>query len=343
MVFRFQRRVRLAPGVRVNFGLRGMSLSLGPRGASMTLGSRGLYSNVGVPGTGLSMRQRVAGGSPRNGARSKSESPTLPGVCTVTFGDDGKTTMLDADGVELSQAMVRRLRELDQDMFERSLERAVELINADLHDCLGVHLDTPAPSDFRPLPRPDLTEGERLRLALQPVGFWDRLFLRRNAIERENDLRRRRHAEDVDLWDKEVARSLAQAERVTEINAGVVAGRLPEMDALLTERLGRITWPKETEVAFDFGDDSRTLELEVDLPLVDEIPHRTAAVPSRGINLKISKRSDAQRRRDFVRLVAGTCFRVSGEAFASLPTLEEVTVSGFTQRPDPATGVLRDV
>jgi hypothetical protein len=251
--------------------------------------------------------------------------------------------MLDADGVELSPAMVKRLRDMDPGFFERGLEHGVELINADLHACLGVHLQTPPPNEFKPLPPPELPDGERPRLALRSVGFWDRLLLRHSAIERENEVRSLRHAEEVALWERELARSLAQAERVAEINAGAVAGRLPEMEALLTERLGRITWPKETEVAFDFGDDSRTLELEVDLPLVDEIPHRTAAVPSRGINLKISKRSDAQRRRDFVRLVAGTCFRVAGEAFASLPTLEEITVSGFTQRPDPATGLVRDV
>jgi hypothetical protein len=59
MAVRFRRSIRIAPGIRLNLGKRGMSLSLGPRGASMTVGGRGTYANVGLPGTGLSYRKRL--------------------------------------------------------------------------------------------------------------------------------------------------------------------------------------------------------------------------------------------------------------------------------------------
>jgi hypothetical protein len=72
---RFRRRVKIAPGLRLNFSGSGLSLSAGPRGASITLGSRGAWGNIGIPGTGLSSRQKLYGSSPaaRSGRLTKKE------------------------------------------------------------------------------------------------------------------------------------------------------------------------------------------------------------------------------------------------------------------------------
>ena len=58
MALRFRRSVRLMPGVRVNFSGGGISVTAGIR-ASITAGRRGVYSNVGIPGMGLSSRTRL--------------------------------------------------------------------------------------------------------------------------------------------------------------------------------------------------------------------------------------------------------------------------------------------
>lgn len=55
--------MKIIPGVRLNFGKTGVSVSAGGRGGSMTLGKNGVYSNVGLPGTGLSVRSRVGAGA----------------------------------------------------------------------------------------------------------------------------------------------------------------------------------------------------------------------------------------------------------------------------------------
>jgi hypothetical protein len=66
------------PGVRLNFGKRGMSTTLGRRGASVTFGRRGTYANVGLPGTGLSYRERIDLGEARTaGPRRGRVSPLL--------------------------------------------------------------------------------------------------------------------------------------------------------------------------------------------------------------------------------------------------------------------------
>jgi hypothetical protein len=54
MGFRFRRSVKLFPGLRLNFGKRGISASIGVRGAHVTYGPTGTRTTVGLPGTGLS-------------------------------------------------------------------------------------------------------------------------------------------------------------------------------------------------------------------------------------------------------------------------------------------------
>ena len=53
MSFRFWRRVRLFPGVTLNFSKSNVSLSVGPPGAKYTFSPRGNRTTVGIPGSGL--------------------------------------------------------------------------------------------------------------------------------------------------------------------------------------------------------------------------------------------------------------------------------------------------
>jgi hypothetical protein len=62
MGMRFRRSIKIAPGVRLNVSKSGLSTTIGPRGATVSVGPRGVYGNVGIPGTGLSVRERLDGG-----------------------------------------------------------------------------------------------------------------------------------------------------------------------------------------------------------------------------------------------------------------------------------------
>ena len=61
MGFRFQKRISILPGVRINLSKGGVSTSLGPRGADVNIGKNGITANAGIPGTGLSYRQKLGG------------------------------------------------------------------------------------------------------------------------------------------------------------------------------------------------------------------------------------------------------------------------------------------
>ncbi len=51
---RFQKRIKLLPGISINLSKSGISTSIGPRGAKVTVGNGKRRATVGIPGTGLS-------------------------------------------------------------------------------------------------------------------------------------------------------------------------------------------------------------------------------------------------------------------------------------------------
>lgn len=113
MPFRFRRRIKLAPGVHLNWSSGGVSWSLGPRGASYTFGKRGVYRNLGIPGTGLYSRERISGPSSGGGSRS---GGTVNLKATVTVEDDGMVTYKDADGTPLNEYLVKQLKAQNKDV-----------------------------------------------------------------------------------------------------------------------------------------------------------------------------------------------------------------------------------
>ncbi len=75
MGFRFRRSVRLLPGIRLNFGMRGVSTSLGGRGFTLNFGKRGIRTTVGIPGTGISYSEMLTGNTASDLGVAKATPP----------------------------------------------------------------------------------------------------------------------------------------------------------------------------------------------------------------------------------------------------------------------------
>jgi hypothetical protein len=58
---RFQKRLKLLPGLKLNLSKSGASATLGTKGAGVNIGPGGITTNAGIPGTGLSYRQKLSG------------------------------------------------------------------------------------------------------------------------------------------------------------------------------------------------------------------------------------------------------------------------------------------
>jgi hypothetical protein len=72
---KFRRRVRLFPGVTLNFSRSGISTTVGVPGASVNFNRQGMFLNTGIPGTGIYDRKRIGN---RKETNAKSRSSSLP-------------------------------------------------------------------------------------------------------------------------------------------------------------------------------------------------------------------------------------------------------------------------
>ena len=59
MGFRFNRRISIFKGLRLNLSKSGPSVSVGGRGAWLTFGKKGTRATVGIPGTGMSWSEKI--------------------------------------------------------------------------------------------------------------------------------------------------------------------------------------------------------------------------------------------------------------------------------------------
>lgn len=339
MAFRFQRRVRIAPGLRLNLSKSGVGLSVGQRGASLSIGKRGVQSHVGLPGTGLAYRQSH---NRQSSSRTVEQASGIDHQVAMRVLDDGRVEFHMSDGTPAPASVVKKFREQHDHSIQQTLQNVVDQINITLDECLSIHLHTPPPH-WRPLSAPNGPPPQPIAPTPKPISLLQRLLGRRARIEAENRAAAAEHHQAMAEWRQEVANIAALRDEVAELNAGVSRGSLEACQRMLDIRLGQIAWAKETNVSYDLGDNVTTLAIDVDLPTLQELPSTTAAMPSRGLNLKMSKRSEAQLRKDIIYIAHASIFRVAGEAFAALPMLETVLVSGYAQRPNAATGHVGDV
>ncbi|NNM56304.1 DUF4236 domain-containing protein [Acidocella sp.] len=69
MGFRFRKRFKIAPGIRVNLSKSGASLSVGKPGSTVNFGKRGERVTTGIPGTGLSYSKQFSADRRPGGAK----------------------------------------------------------------------------------------------------------------------------------------------------------------------------------------------------------------------------------------------------------------------------------
>lgn len=336
MGFRFRRSVTLCPGVRMNFGLNGMSWSLGPRGASINVGPRGTYLNASLPGTGISYRERL--GVPA--ASRRGPPAALSQGLSMALTADGDVVLRDGAGHVLAPGEARQTRQALAGAVAEFVEEACQAYNDERLAIREIHRLTPDLSaglvfEERPFPELPPTPPEA-----RSGGWLQRLLPGdRERAEREAAERLGAHRRSVEAWERRrraygeaeaARRHMFERERLISLEA---------MEHFLADHLAALSWPRETRVAFCLADRS-TLLLDVDLPEIADLPG-SLAQPGR-MRVTLKPLSETQRRQDYARHIHGVALRMVGEAFVALPKVKDVVFSGYSQRPDPATGHLRD-
>lgn len=336
MGFRFRKTITLAPGLRLNLGTKGASLSAGPRGASLTFGRNGVFGNVGIPGTGISYRTRL---DRSHASTPQSADLYVPMAAKVL--EDGSVLISDLDGnpmpAEMRAVAMRRNGPVIRDM----LERRADDLNGWFDKMLSPHLGTPSPIAVRALftpepfqiPKPARPEPEDVGTVAAWFGGKERAEERHRADLAEF------HAAIAE-WRAVEANHRHAQEEARERHARWLAGDVDAMAERFEDRLAIIDWPRETNIAFRTTDD--TLLADIDLPEIEDMPAETAKVLKGEMRVVRIPKGEREAQMAYAAHIHSIVFRVAGEAFAAIPALKEVVLSGRSQRQSKATGRVED-
>lgn len=343
----FPESIKLAPGIRWNLSASGSSWTFGPRGASVGVGKRGTFLNTGIPGTGLSSRERLSAPSYSEGSASASTSAPATDVTKVSMTcgirEDGTPYFVDSAGAPMSERWIELAKKQNKDAILGLIQRKCDEINEQVEALGRLHHDT---SDARVKPAfrpPPFREQEPVMPKPRSLGFLDKLFKsRRVRVEAANQEARECYEEALSTWRQEKAMFDRQIAKRKVLVEQLIYEDIHAMEAFLEENLQDIAWPRETIVSLEVQDSGSRVMLDVDLPELEDMPSKLAAVPSRGLKLSVKELSATKVQRLYAEHVHGILFRLVGEAFAALPTVRTVVASGYSQRRDPATAHLRD-
>jgi hypothetical protein len=93
-----------------------------------------------------------------------------------------------------------------------------------------------------------------------------------------------------------------------------------------------ILWPLPAAVSFVF-DDTRAVRMDVQLPPTPALPDREAAIDY-GNRVIVRRMSEVNHTKLHNRHALGLVLRLTGEVYAALPTVQQVTLSARQQPPD---------
>lgn len=223
MGFRFQKRITLFPGVRVNISKSGASLSVGPRGASMTMGKRGVYGNVGIPGSGLSYRERLDRPSrPERPERAPANpGPQLPSRLVAVLEND-EIRFTDDNEQPLNLELYPSARRAMKAEITELLERHASIRNAEIDVLVHQHHDIPLDVQAAKPSSP------------KPV--------------RESYFNQEAFMEALMLW------------RASQANNGP---DLTSLENDILAALGEIEWPRETNIAIELRSNRLLLDVDL--------------------------------------------------------------------------------
>ncbi len=120
MAWSYRKRIKIIPGVRLNFSKSGISTSIGVRGANMTFGKTGTYLNTGIPGTGLYNRRKLSDSSNNSSPNNFNPQP----IQTTEFADN----IFSADIQEITSQDMQGIKEAIIAAHDQRIELKKDLL-----------------------------------------------------------------------------------------------------------------------------------------------------------------------------------------------------------------------
>ncbi|MFA6302792.1 MAG: DUF4236 domain-containing protein [Legionella sp.] len=345
MGMRFSKRLTLFPGFRLNLGKKGVSLTLGPRGSSIGIGSQGIFSNLSIPGTGISFRTKLF-----NTRKSLSE-PIFPEIDIkkvleqeakkLNINENYELFITDATGNKLSDSEFRKYKKNNRNEILSFLKNYADNFNQELTLCINQYHLTPTPNDNL-FNVPDFNVQEPtppVYLEKNAIAKWFKLG---KKVDMANEKLKRNYDYQKTQYNILWKSYLNDKKNFLEKLYAAQTGDVEAMEKTLENLLNEIQWEKETIISFELNNVGNQLSVDVDLPEIEDIPNKTASVTERGLKLNIINKPSKDTRVDYRQCIFSILFRIAGFIFCALPTVQKINLSGYTQRYDKSTGHQND-
>jgi len=354
-------------GASVNFGKRGVYGNLGIPGTGLKYRSK-------ISGTS-NKSNRKSNNQLTNSHKNEHEI-----AITISLLDDGSITFKDEKGNQLSDDYIRLAKSQKKDFILNWLNEHSNEKNNEIDSLLNIHLTTPPPdteitfipTEFKIKEPTPPQKNFSLEYPEKPTkkkyGFLaSKSKIIKSKIDKYNEEIIKQYERSITDWksaktkydseySKEYDKYLSALEKYklskkkfdNEQNKRrkfIEEDRFIDIDAMdkfLQEAFQSIIWPKETLISFEIMDGETKLFLDVDLPEIEDMPEVRTKVNKRDFKLTLNEISQTKKRNNYLTHIHAIGFRLIGEAFVSLPTLENIVFSGFSQRISRSTGNIND-
>lgn len=252
-------------------------------------------------------------------------------------------TFHDQKGNPLNEAMVEHAKKQNRDAIQELIQRKCDEINGEQAALTNIHLNTPSPHSFPGFVPQSYEPSTPVAPSLPCPRWWEKLLTKRLAkLAAAHQQALADYQSQLDAWERGKIQHDQVQGRLRHFIEHEIHHDTAAMERWLEENLHDIAWPRETLVSIDISEQGQHIRLDVDLPEIEEMPSKIAVVPTRGLRLTVKELPALQARKRYMTHVHGVGFRIIGETFAALPRTHRVTLSGFSQRYDSATGQVRN-
>ncbi|MDY0290215.1 MAG: DUF4236 domain-containing protein [Sphaerochaeta sp.] len=382
MAIRFHRSIRIAKGIRLTFSKKGLGASIGPKGAKVSVGPSGVYSNIGIPGTGVYSRTKLSGPSNPSKASPGPSTQSVLTYFEVQVSIDEQTgieeiTMLDEGTVVTDPSLLRRMRadaglkEHVQQVREKTYasieEKSQVLVHIHKHSIplpnweeIRVQAETQTPEHYVKeeftIKKPDAEElHQRLEdeASKEVKGFFGLKKKRKEYVDQRIDAF---VAAEANAWQKakdEFEKAEADKERSAnsqfqrefaswkEVMEATFNPTVEYLEEKLDRQLSEIQLPVEFSLSFEVLDDGKAIHLDIELPKIEDYPQKKARILSTG-KISVKDKAQKEKKAEYLRSISGMSIYFASMAFALSPAIEEVIISGYTQRVNKASGNVED-
>lgn len=363
---RFQKRISLGKGLRLNLSKSGVGLSFGIPGLSTSLGPRGPYLNMGIPGTGLSNR------IPLSSRRSAAPSSTCDfSKVSITMDDQGNILVNDECGNPLDEFFLRRLKRtefykdtiksLNQDLFnkiEKGKEDFIEIYKSTPkiisdNDWLAEinRIDSEVSNKKLYLCNKPSEEQCRKELLEDATKKIHSIFFWTNARKRQDYVNQNfstYYSEQISKYEK--AKAFFEKEEAKRINdllnqkSVIIDKILPGNTEFILNTidilLQNFSLPIDFSIDYQLSPEN-LLDVDIDLPEIEDLPDSKASILKSG-KISIKNKTQTELKAEYAKCVCGLAFYFSGYFFNISPKISTIIISGYTQRIEKKTGQMSD-